>query len=190
MVLVVTISTIISLYMWNEMKKTTEATKISADAAAAATAAWIAVERFTIKSIEKDQIIFDIVFKNIGKTPALDAKAGWEFMFINQSPPNDLTNMPKRDPYKCPERMSVNLGILPPDKTWGNIVPSESGHMSIDEVQRIKNRTAKLVIHGCAKYRDVLTDKERITEFEGYYPGSFEPADMGIAIYAPSSRMK
>ena len=190
MVLIVSVSMLISLNMWNEMRKSTDAAKMSADAAAASTAAWISEERFVIKSIEKDEIIFEVVFKNIGKTPALDAKAGCEFTFINASRPDDLTDIPKRDPYQCPERMSMNLGILPPDKTWKNTIRTESGRMSVEQVQSIKNRTAKIVIHLCAKYRDIFSDRERITELGRYFPGNFDTADMAVAIYDQYSRMK
>lgn len=184
-VLFVFLSMLVSLYMWNEMRKATEAAKLSADAAAAATTAWIAIDRFVIKGIDKDKIMFDVVFKNIGKTPALDNNAGWEFTFI-PGPPNDLTRIPQYAPYQCPET-NVSPGILPPDKTWGTDIPAV---MTVEQIQLIKNRAAKVFIHGCAKYRDILTGRERITEVGAYYPGSTNPADLAIVIYAPYNRMK
>ena len=104
--------------MWNEMRKSTEATKLSADAAVAATAAWIALERFVITSIEKDQIMFEVSFRNIGKTSALDVKAGIELTFTAPSHPQNFANIPKYEPFQCP-KPSAHPGILPPDKVWG-----------------------------------------------------------------------
>lgn len=179
----------INWYIWSEIKQTTEATKLSADAAAASTAAWIAVDGFGITSIDKDQITFEIGFKNIGKTPALKAESGWEFSFINPSGPYDLTNIPKFDPYKCP-KATVHVGILPPDKVWGTKLHSGTYGMSEAQEQMVRNRTAKLFIHGCATYHDVLTDKERITEVGAYFPGTSNPSDIGVYLYYPYNRMK
>ncbi|WP_289268652.1 hypothetical protein [Nitrospira tepida] len=190
--LVITGATVVNVWVasqqWQSMQDTLTETRRASDAAAASTSALIAVERFVIKSIEKDGVVFDITFKNIGQTPALEAKAGFEFEFIG-GPPNDFTGIPQYDSYQCP-KTNVNLGILPPNKTWGTTLPTGSGKMSAEEIQMIKNRTAKIFIHACAKYRDVLTERERITEVGAYYPGTFDPTDLGVAIYGPYSRMK
>ena len=182
MVGIVTISTIISLYMWYEMRKTTEATKLAADAAAASSAAWIAMESFKTDGIRNDRITFDVVFKNIGKTPALDVKAGIEFTFTAPINPENLDNVPKYEPYQCP-KPTVHPGILPPDKLWGTTFsPFDFHKFTPEEIQMLKNRTARFFVHMCATYRDVLSDKERITEIGGYFPSSLSPTEMGVGI--------
>jgi hypothetical protein len=76
------VTVIINWYIWSEMRKSTEATKVAADAEVAAVAAWIVVDSWTYEGIEKDRARFKLVLKNVGKIPATGAKAAWEFSFL------------------------------------------------------------------------------------------------------------
>ena len=180
----------INWFIYSEMKKSTDATKLAADAAVAATAAWITLERFLVTGIEKDKINFNVIFKNNGKTPALDVQVGFELTFTAPIGPQDQDHFPKYEPYQCP-KPSFNPGIIPPDKTWSNVISTSDFYkFSPEEIEMINARTGRAFLHVCATYRDVLSDKERVTEVGGYYPASPNPADMSIAVYHPHSRMK
>jgi hypothetical protein len=180
------ITVVINWYIFNEMSKTTKANTLSADAAAASTAAWIVVEDFTYKGITEDMADFQIAFKNVGKTPALDAAAGFEFVFIPGVP--WLTDVPRYQPFECPKTY-VNMGIVSPEKPWG-IKDLRSNPLTIGQIKMINARAGKIFIHGCAKYRDILTDRERITEVGGFFPGRLDPSHTAVSIYSPYNRLK
>lgn len=161
----------------------TENTIKLADASIASTAAWIAVESWDYKGIQKDHAVFQVVLKNVGKTPATNVTTGWEFLF---SKGQDLTIL-KRDPWQCPETSS-SPGIVPPDKTWVTFVNTPV--FPAEQLKMLERKEARVFIHGCAKYHDVLSDKERITQIGVFYPPLLNDTGKNLGIYAPYSRMK
>lgn len=176
---------IINWYMWSEMRKSTEATKVAADAEVAAVAAWIVVDSWAYEGIEKNQARFKLVLKNVGKIPATGAKAAWEFSFL---PTKDLNLIPRRDAYQCP-KSGVSPAIIPPDKTWANDIGSPS--LTAEQAKIVTDRAGMIFIHGCVTYRDVLSpEKERITEFSVIYPSLKTDGVDNLTIYEPYTRMK
>lgn len=176
---------IINWYMWSEMRKSTEATKVAADAEVAAVAAWIVVDSWTYKGIEKDRARFKMVLRNVGKIPAIGAKAAWEFSFL---PTKDLNLIPRRDAYQCP-KSGVSPAIIPQDKTWENDIGSPP--LTEEQAKTVTDRVGMIFIHGCATYRDVLSpEKERVTEFAVIYPSLKTDGVDNLTIYEPYTRMK
>jgi hypothetical protein len=109
-IFLVSCSLVISWYMWNEMRKA-EAAKLSADAAIAATSAWIAVVGLAYKGAEQDRLTVEFVMKNVGKTRAIETGAEWQFAFL---PGPGLNQVPKFEAYQCPDS-TTKPGILDPD---------------------------------------------------------------------------
>ena len=184
-VIFVFVSVVVSWYMWSEMRKATEAATLSADAAAASTSAWIVVVGMSFKGIADNYIHSQIVLKNVGHTPALNARIGWKYSFIRSGNMNDF---PKYNSFECHED-TVKFGILPPNIDWVN---DGKTILTEDQAKMIREGTGMMFIHGCAKYRDLLSEKERITEMAGFFPASGESWDKpgGLVIYEPYSRMK
>lgn len=180
-------SMVVSLYMWNEMRKATESATLSADAAAASTAAWIALQSFTYEGMEEDKFVFKVIFKNVGKTPATEVKSGWEFHFM---PAPDFKLVPQISPWQCPKHKS-GPAIVPPDGTWITMV--KTSKYTAEQIKSVDNRIGRVFIHGCAIYRDVLsTNKDRITEVAFIYHSMNPELDTGssLTIYDAYNRMK
>lgn len=176
-------SLVVNVYMWTEMRKTTEATKLSADAAAASTAAWIVLESWGYKGIEQEQAIFNVILRNVGKTPATEVKTVWEFAFM---PTADIKLIPKFDAYQCPKG-GVSPAIVAPDEKWENTVKTPL--LTPEQLKMATNHVGRIFIHGCVIYHDVLSPhKERITEIAAIYPSINTGKD--FSIYDPYNRMK
>lgn len=183
--LFVGITVIINWYIWSEMKKSSDATKVTAEAGVAATAAWIVVDNWAYEGIEKDRARFKLVLKNVGKIPATGAKAAWEFSFL---PSKDINLVPKREAYQCP-KSGVSPAIVPPDRSWVNNIGSPP--LTAEQSRIVTDRMGMIFIHGCATYRDVLSpEKERITEFAVIYPSLNAGSEANVSIYEPYTRMK
>ncbi len=159
-----------------------ETAKILADSSSASTAAWIVTDTWDYK-IEKDRIVFEMGYKNVGKTAAIDTKFGMEFTLIEG--PN-LGKIPLYAPFQCPP-MNASPGILPPNERVINKITNKP--YSVDQLRLIADGKGKIFIHGCIIYRDVISDRERITEIGVTYVSKDRPNSPFI-IYAPYNRMK
>lgn len=161
-----------------------QSSKVQADAAIAATTAWIVLNTAKYKGIDQGRIIFEIEFKNIGKTPALAVHTGWEAWFLEGQ---ELTAIPKIEAYQCPDD-GPTPGTITPDE----IVAVKVGR-SFTEVQlnKVAERKGRIVLHGCAQYHDLLSKNERITEIAVFYPPALSiSAGESVGIYDPYDRMK
>jgi hypothetical protein len=177
----------LSLFQYIEIIKTTKANEKAANAAAAATAAWIVYENWSFEGFnERNQVRFLIHFKNIGKTPAPRVATGWEYHFVLGR--NAVG--PEYGDWQCP-RPTAQPGIIGSDAGWSTLIHSPP--YTDVELKMLKDSTARLYIHGCVRYRDVLTERDRITEVAVFYP---YPPDLPISqsnslgIYARYNRMK
>lgn len=181
------ITVIINWYIWGEMKDTAHSTKVSADAAAAATAAWITLQSFEYVRTDQDKAVFKVVLKNVGNTPATEVKSSWEFA-IMQAP--DLALVPKINAWQCPEGGS-SPAIVSPDGEWETYVSSPS--YTPAQLKMVANRIGRIFIHGCAQYHDVISPKkERVTELAVIYPtlSSNLGTEISVSSYHPYMRMK
>lgn len=160
-----------------ETRETTKATKLSADAAAASTIPWLVTDNWEYKGFEKDHpnvMLFHIGMKNVGKTSAIETEVGHDFIFIEG--PN-LNAVPPYEPYTCP-KPDAKPGLVYPDVRMENTV--RYGPLTVDQLRALREKKARVLIHGCIKYRDVLSENERITEYGTLYMGTDEPVPFRI----------
>jgi hypothetical protein len=162
-----------------EMIKTTKANELAANAAAAATAAWIIFEAAEYRGMTGNRAIFYVALKNVGKTPALDASTGWEVTVL------PMDKWPTYKDWACPEKTS-SPAIVPVEFPWKNDIGRPLNQL---QMKMLASKIGRIFLHGCATYRDVLTKRERITELAFFYPlDTWEDQRMGI--YPPYNRMK
>lgn len=131
------------------------AAKTSAEAEAATTRAWIAVQGFPPwKAVDQQTLHIEANFKNAGKTPAIDANAGFEFRYSADHV------MPKF--RGCP-KFTDHYGTMSADQ---QIQLRRDHRLHPEELKAIVDHRASIYVHGCFQYRDVLKSKEpRLTEF-------------------------
>jgi hypothetical protein len=165
-----------------DTKAIVEATRMSADAAAASVAAWMIPENWVYKGIEKDHVVFQVDFRNIGKTVALEVGFTATFRFFEGT---KIEQIPIYQPYQCPE-IRARPGIIPPNGRITNTIISEP--YSTAQLKMLTEKGAYIFIHGCAIYRDILSNKEHITEMAVIYTGADTPGP--FIVYPPYTRMK
>lgn len=171
-------------------KLSADATKVAADAGTASIQAWIVPDTWDYGGTERDRIIFKLGFKNIGKTVALDVGFTATFRFFEGT---EITQIPAYQPYQCPE-IRARPGIVPPDGVTHNTVRSEP--YSVAQLEMLAEKKAYIFIHGCAVYRDIISNREHITETATIYTGGAKPSifvaekPSPFTIYAPYNRMK
>jgi hypothetical protein len=151
--------------MWQEMVKATEATKKSADVAAAATKPWITTTTSKFIGIENSQFKINIGLKNVGQTAAVNVKAGFGFALIKRTP-----SRPRMAKQNCPP-VKEAPGIVMPNVEWDNDVRSQI--FTEYDFKSFKDGATVLYIIGCVEYEDVLGNKDRITKFARFYPSFF-----------------
>jgi hypothetical protein len=157
--------------MLNEMKKTTEATKLSADAATASVQAWIVPSDRSYRGIDSEnRVIFEFDFKNVGKTSALDVGFGVTFDFYEGE---TVTTPLTYQPYECPEIRSRS-GVLPSEPGGKYEVVTSSKSYTKARLDMLSKKKAHIFIHGCVTYRDALSEREHITEIGVVYFGGDE----------------
>jgi hypothetical protein len=177
------ITVVINWFIWWEMKKTTEATKLAAEAASVSASAWMMWNKANFMGVEKSEVVLYLEFKNIGKTPATDVSIGVEVV-----PVQGMTlEVPKRNPWQCPKGI-YNPGIVPADGTVQLNI--RQGPFSSEQLSMISSKASKIDVHACATYRDVITQKEHITEISMFYPSAHDPNGNGLGIYGEGIRMK
>jgi hypothetical protein len=134
-------------------KQSVDAARESADAAVAASRAWIMPTGSLGKTWwAKSFLAVELDWTNVGKSPAVRIRATAEYRV-------DLMGGP------------FNAGCVTPKKTgWETseavLLPSGEFRLTLQSLPRNWNGKAKILsIHGCIWYADVLTNQERTTEF-------------------------
>ena len=165
-VFVVAAYTTIAALQWCDMRTAALAAKESADAAVASVRAWIVVTKYDpprVQAMKLFNMPFAVEFENAGKTPATDISDGIEFVFVPKDRP-----APK---FKgCPKNEDTPEMLIRAGQPF-SINPEIKPHLSADQKESLTNGNAggSLFIHGCLHYHDVLTRKQRVTEFCGFY---------------------
>jgi hypothetical protein len=156
-----------------------KAARINADAGTAGVKAWIAYDRLQIAT-KASQVIWTVVFRNVGKTPALDVATGWEFRFLPSS-------VREQKFESCPTGQGSRPGLVAADQGWSTEITAT---LTDAQLKLLNDKTARLWVHGCATFFDILdTQKRRFTEVAFIYPPLKE--DLGAAtVYAPYNRMQ
>lgn len=165
-------------------KTQAENTKKLAEAAVASTTAWIVVDGWIY---DEKRGAIAVLMKNVGKTSALDVTTGLETRFFRTQ---DIRNdrISEVEPGKCPN-VRYRPGIIKPDKQWWNVI--ENPPLTQVERKMIGDGTGKIFIHVCATYREIFSDRERVTEAGSYYPSpTIFQGTRGFGTLAAYSRIK
>ena len=165
------------------MIKTTEANRLAADAAAAASTAWISFVEAESVGWHKEQIPFvrfPFIFKNVGKTPALNVEITWGFTVVEDGG--------KRPVYKtCPTTYKQTPGTVYADQPVRSAVQYPLTETQL--VRLMKEFNISIYIHGCIKYADVFGAQDRLTEIAFIYPAK-DKSGFNFAVDSPYNRMK
>jgi len=160
----------------NAAKQSADAAKESADAAVAASRAWIIpADSLTHEAKNSHDKTIELRWINVGKTVAMD---------IRETSEHVIQRYPSRPPKfrsGCPEPGDAGMDIIAyvlPDHPFARTFPLP------DENED------ELFIHGCIKYRDVLSNQTRVTEF--CYdifrpPGRVRPPGMDQFLVGPAT---
>ncbi|MGO9605403.1 MAG: hypothetical protein ACLQAT_18780 [Candidatus Binataceae bacterium] len=157
-VLVVLAYTTVTALQYAKMKTATEAAKESADAAVAASRAWIIFKDFRTVMSSGNLVILQN-YENAGKTPALDAFTGFQYKTAqpNQSPPRfddcDKVDL-RREGFDPP-----NIPFMAAGQPF-----SINSPLNAEETKLAQKSVGTFYIHECIRYHDVLSSKERLME--------------------------
>lgn len=153
--------------------------KSGSEAAIASSRAWIMQTSYH-HSVVGSKHHFSVTLKNYGHTPAFNIRIRWEVIYVEGQP----IVYPKFTHWECPTSnkagdkvYEMRPGIIADGGTLDT--DFDSAILSEDQLRSIRDKTARLFLHGCITYRDVVTPIERRTELAGYTVGNFD----GIGIY-------
>lgn len=144
--------------------------KQSADASIATVRAWVDAHSFKFtwplpKTQQRVSPEFSMTVENLGRTPARDLLMTIEFAFDDSAADKQFKGCPEADPSRVPFMMAG-----PPGEPW--VIPVTN--VVADDFARLKpgaGSTASVYAHGCIRYRDVMTEAPRVTEFCVRYHG-------------------
>jgi hypothetical protein len=142
----------------NANKKAADAAKQSADAAVAATRAWIVFKNFE-KAISNGRIVIIQNYENGGKTPAINAFTGFQYKIA------ETYGYPPRFD-KCEKLDLRQAGTSPPNIPYMAAgEPFSINEPLNDEETRLAQKgPGWFYIHECIRYHDVLSTTEHLME--------------------------
>jgi hypothetical protein len=159
--------------------KLAESAVRQADASIAGIRPWITTTKWDYLGMKESRYIFAVVFKNVGKTPALDAITNWEFTFVpaqNRKP--DYSNCPTN------KKLEFRPGNISAEGSWR--MEFQSDPLTDAQLKMLENKTAKLYINGCTTYRDIIANQIRVTQAAGFFPSNIGP---GVQVYDAYAKM-
>jgi hypothetical protein len=143
----------------------------SADAGVATVRAWLDAHSFKFVYSPpgaRQQVTpeFTVTLENIGKTPAKALDMTVEFAFDDQSGDKRFEGCPEANLHRVPFMVAG-----PPGEPWPVLVATVTS-AQFATLKSEAGSSASVYAHGCVRYRDVMTDRVRLTEFCVRYFGA------------------
>ena len=118
--------------------------------------AWVTVKGAELVTIKEGQpITAKIVFRNSGKTPAMDVTIYNNINLFSQPIPDPMPHVTYAG--------NISKAVIGPDSDFGNIITKKE-ILSSQDFQAILHRKADIYIYGRVDYRDIF-NFHRTTEY-------------------------